>query len=893
MLGERLRPGAIRMRPKAQGRVLAAAVALLSLLAFPSPAQSANLTVSGTVMSGATSTISGSSVTLFEAGSGPGVGATSLGSSTSNSSGDFSISPGATPPAGAILYLVAGGGNAGGGANSSTELMLIIGGVSNAATSLTINELTTVAAAYSAVNFFTSGTGIADNAFHGLAIAAASAGNLANIHTGLAGNVVANGNNDPTELELNTLANALANCVRVGTGAQACANLFGAANAPTTPTDTLAAIINVAKTPTYNIGTIFGLGSSGPYSPVLPAAPSDWTTALNFTGGGLDAPGGIAIDSAGNVWLANTEGNSVTELSSAGTPVSSSLGFTGGGLNAPSAIAIDGAGNAWVADYGNDRVTEINSSGMAISPAFGYSGGGLLGPQSIAIDAAGNVWVANLDGNSVTELNSAGTPISSATGFTGGGLQGGKSIAIDGAGNIWVANHSDASVTELNSAGTPISPAGGFTGGGLAGPYGIAIDGIGDVWVANQNGNSVTELTSAGVASRLAFTGGGLSSPDGIVIDGAGNVWVSNGGGGVAEINPAGIPLSTTNGFNSGGVNTPFGIAVDGAGDIWVANSGSSSVTEIIGAGVSVKTPLVARLASLPTAVPTPTPTPSPTPASSPTPTSSPSSSATPTPTPSPTTSATPTSVPTATPTSASTPTPTASATSTSGVTATATKAPTPTPTATPTAAPSFLLVTPPSVNFQDVGIDTRATQRLKLTNTGTAKLTGSVSKDALSAPFSVKAGAGNFQLGHNQSKVVTIGFAPTSPTASSESLTITSDDPTDPNVQVGVSGIGEPGILSTSAAPLDFPAVKANHSKKLKFAIKNTGPGVLHVNINVSQSGTAFSVVGAAGFSLAHNASRVVMVKFAPPTSGDFAGTIVITSDGGGVSIPVSGTGD
>src|ERR1700688_4140541 len=167
MLG--LRPWAIRLRPPAPGWMLAAGAAVLSVIAFPSSRSlSSGLTVSGTVTSGAGFPVAGSLVTLFQAGSGPGVGATSLGSASADFNGGFSITPGSAPPAGAVLYLVAHGGSVSGGPNSSIELMSIIGGASGGSTSAIINELTTVAAAYAAANFFTSETGLADNAFHGL-----------------------------------------------------------------------------------------------------------------------------------------------------------------------------------------------------------------------------------------------------------------------------------------------------------------------------------------------------------------------------------------------------------------------------------------------------------------------------------------------------------------------------------------------------------------------------------------------------------------------------------------------------------------------------------------------------------------------------------------------------
>jgi len=192
------------------------------------------------------------------------------------------------------------------------------------------------------------------------------------------------------------------------------------------------------------------------------------------------------------------------------------------------------------------------------------------------------------------------------------------------------------------------------------------------------------------------------------------------------------------------------------------------------------------------------------------------------------------------------------------------------------------------------VGIDTSKTMKIKLKNIGTSALAGSVDKSSLSAPFGLAGGGGAFKLGRNQTKVVTLKFTPVALVESSGSLTITSNDPANRDVQVSVAGAGLSGTLSVSTESLDFPAVKVTRSKTMKFTIKNGGPGVLHGSIMVNQTGaTAFSVTGAAGFSLAYNKGREVTVKFAPATSGAFAATIAITSDGGGVSIPATGTGE
>jgi sugar lactone lactonase YvrE len=96
---------------------------------------------------------------------------------------------------------------------------------------------------------------------------------------------------------------------------------------------------------------------------------------------------------------------------------------------------------------------------------------------------------------------------------------------------------------------------------------------------------------------------------DAIAIDGAGNAWVTIAAGAgsarVAEMTSAGVALSPNVGFSGGGLAYPVGIAIDSAGNVWVANSNqdgnaNNSVTEIIGAAVPVKTPLIGPPSSPP-----------------------------------------------------------------------------------------------------------------------------------------------------------------------------------------------------------------------------------------------------------------------------------------------------
>jgi PKD repeat protein len=145
----------------------------------------------------------------------------------------------------------------------------------------------------------------------------------------------------------------------------------------------------------------------------VPLSPSGGYPA----GGMLNSP--IAIDNSGSVWLTYDvyNSNSVTKLSNSGAVLSGPNGFTGGNLDEPLAIAIDGAGNAWIANYGyvkpgivNGTVVELSNSGSVLS-GDGYDGGGTINsPEQIAIDGSGNVWILNT-GSDVGEIIGVATPV--------------------------------------------------------------------------------------------------------------------------------------------------------------------------------------------------------------------------------------------------------------------------------------------------------------------------------------------------------------------------------------------------------------------------------------------------------------------------------------------------
>ncbi len=380
------------LTPTPTATTTATATATTTATPTPTPTASPTATssLSGTVRGGL-GPVSGAVVTLYAAGTAYGAGATTLGGATTDSSGNFTL--GYAPPASpAVLYLSALGGNALSGSNtaigsnaviaSNTAIGLMgVAGMSNALPpSVTINELTTVAAEW-ALAQFTDATGQiigapSSNAT-GFANAVSQAQvNLTDISTGLPASFWSNqgateanctGGSPPVNCDglerMDTIANILAACVESsGPSSSACSTLL---TNTFSSTDTLAAAHIMATNPVANVATLFGLQSgTPPFIPDLSAAPDGWEIALNFAPAGANFinPNFLAIDAGGNVWVPTYGGNSVTELNSNGG-LAGNFAPSGANFNDPDGVAIDAAGNVWVTNYNGTSVTELTIRG--------------------------------------------------------------------------------------------------------------------------------------------------------------------------------------------------------------------------------------------------------------------------------------------------------------------------------------------------------------------------------------------------------------------------------------------------------------------------------------------------------------------------------------------------
>jgi streptogramin lyase len=549
--------------------------------------------------------LTNASVKLFQVGTtGYGSAITLAGITTTNSTGHWSMSTINCSPANIEVFVIARSNNGGG----PIRILAFLGPCNALPSNVTINEVTSIAAIWPLARFAKTNNGAigapSTNAT-GLANAGLNAANLADVTSGTTpGSALPPGATAPIA-EINTLADIMASCdVTGGPPSAPCTSLFSAATPPghPAPPDTFSAMLYVALFPVNNVSELFALvGATPPFTPTLTSSPTDWTIAVNYANGGLIAPGQLAIDASGNIWVASSVGNSLNEFNAAGTALSIA-GFSGGGLNLPVAVAINSKGDVWVANQGNNTLSEFASDGTPLSPAGGFTGGGLELPQYIAIDSSDRVWVANCGdfcdksgvASNIGVFSSAGIALTPASGLLGGGLNGASGIALDMNENVWVANEGNNSLSKFNSLGIVLSPTTGFTGGGLFGPVAVGVSPANFVWVTDQLGNAVSEFTASGVAKTgpAGTTGGGINAPLGIAIDSSGTKWIANSTG-VAVINNLGAVISPITGFVDPNNNEPFAVAIDASGNVWVTNTGNNSLSEFVGVAAPVKTPVI------------------------------------------------------------------------------------------------------------------------------------------------------------------------------------------------------------------------------------------------------------------------------------------------------------
>lgn len=325
-----------------------------------------------------------------------------------------------------------------------------------------------------------------------------------------------------------------------------------------------------------NISTLAGNGTGG-YSGDGGAA----TSAKLFT------PHGVAVDAAGNVYIADTQNNRLRKVAASDGTIATLAGngspaFGGDGgpaadalLNYVPDVSIDGNGNLYLSDEHNHRVRKITAADgkiatLAGNGSEGYSGDG--GPATnaqlgsylyVASDAVGNVYISDTNNHRVRKLATDGT-ISTVAGngsdgyggdagpATAAQLSSPNGIALDGSNNLYIADTNNHRVRKVAANGS-ISTVAGNGNAGSAGdggqatvanlmwPAGVAIDSIGNLYIADSGNNRIRKVSTSGYISTVAgdgtwgFGGDGgpalsaqLKQPSGVVVDLFGNLLIAD-----------------------------------------------------------------------------------------------------------------------------------------------------------------------------------------------------------------------------------------------------------------------------------------------------------------------------------------------------------------------------
>lgn len=319
------------------------------------------------------------------------------------------------------------------------------------------------------------------------------------------------------------------------------------------------------------VSTIAGNGNSTPRTDGV---------ALAAT---LSSPHGVALDSSGNLYIAEEGGHTIRKLAagtlstlagSATYGTSDGIG-TAASFRAPHGVAVDSLGNVYVADTNNHSIRKITPAG-AVSTIAGNGSAALQNgtgtqasfyyPVSLALNASGDIFVADWGNNAIRRITTTGV----VTTFAGNGVAGfvdgmgtaakfniPRYLAFDSQGNLFVSDKLNYCIRKITPSGMVSTFAGNGTSGyaegqgtlaTFAGPEGVAVDAYGYIYVADRDNNRIRRITPNGLVTTLAGNGN-LACTDGV--------------------------------GNAASLKNPIGLAIDAYGNIFVGEYGSNRIRRI------------------------------------------------------------------------------------------------------------------------------------------------------------------------------------------------------------------------------------------------------------------------------------------------------------------------
>jgi uncharacterized protein YjdB len=310
------------------------------------------------------------------------------------------------------------------------------------------------------------------------------------------------------------------------------------------------------------VTTIAGTGNAGAVNAIGTAA-------------SYNTPSAVAVDSLGNIYVADVSNNLIrkivggvtTTLAGSGTAGSQNGTGTVASFSRPYGIALDSAGNVYVADSVNNLIRKISPAGVVTTLAGSGDAGAADGtgtaasfnfPTGVAVDAAGNVYVGDQLNHKIRKITVSGVVTTLAGSGTAGAIDApGASasfntpggLAVDSAGTVYVADQLNNKVRKVTAAGVVTTLAGSGSRGAVNAtgaaasfwlPAALAVDNSGTVYVADQFNQKIRSITSAGVVTTLAGAGTAgaadadtgdsatFNNPGGIALDGVGSLIIGD-----------------------------------------------------------------------------------------------------------------------------------------------------------------------------------------------------------------------------------------------------------------------------------------------------------------------------------------------------------------------------
>ena len=371
----------------------------------------------------------------------------------------------------------------------------------------------------------------------------------------------------------------------------------------------------------------------------------------------LSEPNGVTVDGAGNLFIADTSNRRIRRVDAATGLISTvagdgTFGFGGDGgpaisaqLRQPMGVAVDAAGNLFIADSADHRIRRVDAATGLISTVAGdgtsgFSGDGgpaisaqLSAPFVVDVDGAGNLFIADLGNQRIRRVDAATGVISTVagngtSGFSGDGgsatsakLANPLSVAVGDAGDLFIADQVNHRIRRVDGATGLISTvvgngSGGFSGDGgpansaqLLNPHGVTVDGAGNLFIADFSNNRIRRVdVDTGLISTVAGNGTTGFSGDGgpatnaqlrafaVAVDTAGHLFIADRSAGnrIRRVDATTRLISTVAGngttrksgddggpATSAGLNNISGVALDATGHLFICESSFDRIRRV------------------------------------------------------------------------------------------------------------------------------------------------------------------------------------------------------------------------------------------------------------------------------------------------------------------------